>query len=130
MTPATLFAMMISGRAGLRARMWAQAETKSPRLSGLRRVIGNVVAFTLAFEALTAVALAARFAFGYGEPPAYPGSHGRPQVRTGNEVSARFMPGCQVISADGTARASRGKRSSRERSAIWVSARARAAPRQ
>ncbi|MFG1752015.1 TrkH family potassium uptake protein [Streptosporangium sandarakinum] len=69
MTLATLFAMMISGRAGLRARMWAQAETKSPQLSDLRRVIGNVVAFTLAFEVLTAVALAARFAFGYGEPP-------------------------------------------------------------
>ncbi|GGQ19102.1 TrkH family potassium uptake protein [Streptosporangium pseudovulgare] len=69
MTLATLFAMMISGRVGLRARMWAQAETKSPQLSDLRRVLGNVVAFTLAFEALTAVALAARFAFGYGEPP-------------------------------------------------------------
>ncbi|ACZ87544.1 H(+)-transporting two-sector ATPase [Streptosporangium roseum DSM 43021] len=69
MTLATLFAMMISGRIGLRARMWAQAETKAPQMSDLRRVIGNVVLFTLACEALTAVALAARFAVGYGEPP-------------------------------------------------------------
>ncbi|WP_326825961.1 TrkH family potassium uptake protein [Streptosporangium sp. NBC_01756] len=69
MTLATLFAMMISGRIGLRARMWAQAETKAPHLSDLRRVIGNVVLFTLACEALVAVALAARFAIGYGESP-------------------------------------------------------------
>ncbi|GII20186.1 potassium transporter Trk [Planomonospora parontospora subsp. antibiotica] len=68
MTLATLFAMMISGRVGLRARMWAQAETKAPQLSDLRRVIGHVVVFTLVWEVLTAIVLAARFALGYGEP--------------------------------------------------------------
>ncbi|MBG0831543.1 TrkH family potassium uptake protein [Planomonospora sp. ID67723] len=68
MTLATLFAMMISGRIGLRARMWAQAETRSPQMSDLRRVIVKVVLFSLATEALIAAVLTARFALGYGQP--------------------------------------------------------------
>ncbi|MEV6866101.1 potassium transporter TrkG [Streptosporangium subroseum] len=68
MTLATLFAVMISGRLGLRARMLAQAETKSLQMTDLRRVIRNVVLFSVAAEALTAVVLTARFITGYGEP--------------------------------------------------------------
>nr|BFE77557.1 hypothetical protein GCM10020093_001580 [Planobispora longispora] len=68
MTLATLFAMMISGRIGLRARMWAQAETKTLAMSDLRGVIVKVVLFSLATEALTAAVLTARFALGYGQP--------------------------------------------------------------
>ncbi|GGS70816.1 potassium transporter Trk [Planobispora rosea] len=68
MTLATLFAMMISGRIGLRARMWAQAETKALAMSDLRRVIVKVVLFSLTTEALTAAVLSARFALGYGQP--------------------------------------------------------------
>ncbi|GII05422.1 TrkH family potassium uptake protein [Planobispora takensis] len=67
MTLATLFAVMISGRLGLRARMWAQAETKTLQPADLRRVIRNVVLFSLATEAVIATVLTIRFATGYGE---------------------------------------------------------------
>ncbi|GIH96974.1 TrkH family potassium uptake protein [Planobispora siamensis] len=68
MTLATLFAVMVSGRLGLRARMWAQAETKALQMADLRRVIRNVVLFSLATEAVIATVLTIRFATGYGEP--------------------------------------------------------------
>ncbi|GAA2899831.1 potassium transporter TrkG [Streptosporangium fragile] len=68
MTLATLFAAIISGRIGLRARLWAQAETKTLAMSDLRRVVRNVVIFSLVCEALIAIALTARFAIGYDQP--------------------------------------------------------------
>ncbi|MFG3439626.1 TrkH family potassium uptake protein [Nonomuraea sp. NPDC047897] len=68
MTLATLFTVLVSGRLGLRARIFAQAETKTLSMSDLRRVVRNVVLFSLICEAITAVLLTGRFLLGYGEP--------------------------------------------------------------
>ncbi|MBM7804984.1 potassium uptake TrkH family protein [Geodermatophilus bullaregiensis] len=69
MTLATLFALLVSRRLGLRARLIAQAETKALSAADVRRVIGRVVVFSLATEAVVAVVLAVRFATGYGRSP-------------------------------------------------------------
>lgn len=69
MTLATLFALLLSRRLGLRARLIAQAETKAISAADVRRVIGRVVVFSLATEAVVAVVLAVRFATGYGQSP-------------------------------------------------------------
>ncbi|RJL29993.1 TrkH family potassium uptake protein [Bailinhaonella thermotolerans] len=69
MTLATLFTVLLAGRLGLRARLFVQAETKTPRAADLRRVVRNVVLFSLAAELVLAVILAARFALAYGEAP-------------------------------------------------------------
>jgi trk system potassium uptake protein len=68
MTLATLFAVLVSGRLGLRARLLAQVETKALRLTDVRRVIRNVAVFTLGSEALAAIVLTARFATAYDMP--------------------------------------------------------------
>ncbi|GAA2637323.1 potassium transporter TrkG [Actinomadura fulvescens] len=68
MTLATLFAVLVSGKLGLRARLLAQAETKTLHGAGMRRVVRNVVLFSLVSEVIVAVVLSLRFAFGYGEP--------------------------------------------------------------
>ncbi|WP_219466468.1 TrkH family potassium uptake protein [Nonomuraea rhizosphaerae] len=68
MTLATLFTLVVAGRLGLRARMFAQAETKTLSMSDVRRVVRNVVLFSLASEAVVASMLALRFMIGYGEP--------------------------------------------------------------
>ncbi|WP_101786060.1 TrkH family potassium uptake protein [Nonomuraea indica] len=68
MTLATLFTVLVSGRLGLRARIFAQAETKTLSMSDVRRVVRNVVLFSLACEAVIAVLLTGRFLLGYGEP--------------------------------------------------------------
>ncbi|MFI6738433.1 TrkH family potassium uptake protein [Nonomuraea sp. NPDC050451] len=68
MTMATLFTLLVSGRLGLRARIAAQAETKTMSMSDVRRVVRKVVLFSLVCEAVAAVVLTARFALGYGEP--------------------------------------------------------------
>ncbi|MBC6457340.1 TrkH family potassium uptake protein [Actinomadura sp. HBU206391] len=68
MTLATLFAVLVSGRLGLRARLVAQAETKTLSMTDLRRVVRKVVIFSLTSEAIVATVLTARFVFGYGEP--------------------------------------------------------------
>ena len=67
MTLATLFALLLSRRLGLRARLIAQAETRALSAADVRRVIRRVVAFSLASEAVVAVVLAARFATGYDQ---------------------------------------------------------------
>lgn len=67
MTVATLFTVLLSRRLGLRARFLAQAETKSLDLTDVRGVVRRIVLFSLASEAVVAVALALRFAEGYGE---------------------------------------------------------------
>ena len=69
MTLATLFAILLSGRLGLRARMAAQAETKTLRMADVRRVVRRVVVFSLASEAVVAAVLTARLIIGYGEAP-------------------------------------------------------------
>ncbi|MEV0584563.1 potassium transporter TrkG [Nonomuraea sp. NPDC050310] len=68
MTLATLFTVLVAGRLGLRARLFAQAETKTLSMSDVRRVVRNVVIFSVACEALAAAVLTARFMIGYGEP--------------------------------------------------------------
>ena len=68
MTLATLFALLLSRRLGLRARLIAQTETKALSASDVRRVVGRVVVFSLACEAAVAAVLTARFSLGYGEP--------------------------------------------------------------
>ncbi|MFI7450246.1 TrkH family potassium uptake protein [Nonomuraea sp. NPDC049714] len=68
MTLATVFTVLVSGRLGLRARLFAQAETKSLSAIDLRRVVRNVVLFSLFSEAVVAVVLTLRFMLGYGEP--------------------------------------------------------------
>jgi trk system potassium uptake protein TrkH len=67
MTLATLFAVLVSGRLGLRARLLAQAETKALGLSDVRRLLRNIVIFSLVCEAVVAVVLTARFMTAYGE---------------------------------------------------------------
>jgi trk system potassium uptake protein len=64
MTLATLFALLLSRRLGLRARLIAQAETKALSAADVRRVIRRVVMFSLATEAVVAVVLGVRFATG------------------------------------------------------------------
>ncbi|WP_236828161.1 MULTISPECIES: TrkH family potassium uptake protein [unclassified Blastococcus] len=68
MTLATLVALLLSRRLGLRARLIAQAETKSLSASDVRRVVGRVVLFSLACETVAAAVLTTRFALGYDEP--------------------------------------------------------------
>ncbi len=68
MTLATLFAVLLSGRMGLRARLLAQAETKSLALGDVRRVILKIALFSLVSEAIAAAILTARFAVGYDMP--------------------------------------------------------------
>ncbi|NUR93117.1 MAG: TrkH family potassium uptake protein [Nonomuraea sp.] len=68
MTMATLFTVLVAGRLGLRARMFAQAETKTLSMSDIRRVVRNVVLFSLASELVVTALLTGRFMAGYGEP--------------------------------------------------------------
>jgi trk system potassium uptake protein len=67
MTLATLVALLLSRRLGLRARLIAQAETKALSASDVRRVIRRVVVFSLATEAVVATVLGVRFATGYDQ---------------------------------------------------------------
>ena len=60
MTVATLLAILFARRLGLQARLLAQAETKAVTAADLRRVIRNMVLFTLVTEAIAATVLAAR----------------------------------------------------------------------
>jgi potassium uptake TrkH family protein len=69
MTLATLVALLLSRRLGLRARLIAQAETKALSAADVRRVIRRVVVFSLATEAVVAVVLGVRFATGYDLSP-------------------------------------------------------------
>ncbi|GAA2415613.1 TrkH family potassium uptake protein [Nonomuraea africana] len=68
MTMATLFTALLAGRLGLRTRIAVATETKSVSVTDMRRLVRNVVAFSLASEAVIALALTARFMIGYGEP--------------------------------------------------------------
>ncbi|HEU4547842.1 MAG TPA: TrkH family potassium uptake protein, partial [Microlunatus sp.] len=71
MTVATLLAILFARRLGLQARLLAQAETKAVTAADLRRVVRNIVLFTLVTEAIAATVLAARFMITYGESPAH-----------------------------------------------------------
>ncbi|WP_237322909.1 TrkH family potassium uptake protein [Streptomyces sp. JJ36] len=68
MTLATLFAVLLSRRLGLRARLLAAQETKSLNLRDLRRVVRNIVLFSLISEAVVAVLLTAVLLVGHDRP--------------------------------------------------------------
>jgi trk system potassium uptake protein len=68
MTLASLLALLVSDRLGLRMSLTAQTETRALGIGDVRRLIRGVITFTLAFEVVVAVVLAARLALGYGEP--------------------------------------------------------------
>ncbi|MBC6458101.1 TrkH family potassium uptake protein [Actinomadura sp. HBU206391] len=68
MTLATMFAVLVSGRLALRARLVAQAETRTLRMVDVRHVVRKVVVFSLICEAVVAAVLTGRFVIGYGEP--------------------------------------------------------------
>ncbi|MEW2352154.1 potassium transporter TrkG [Spirillospora sp. NPDC029432] len=68
MTLATLFAVVVSRRVGLRAKLAVQAETKQLRLTDVRRLVRNVVIFSLVCEAIATVVLGVRFMTEYGQP--------------------------------------------------------------
>ncbi|MFI6928638.1 TrkH family potassium uptake protein [Nonomuraea spiralis] len=68
MTLATLFTVLVTGRLGLRARIFAQAETKTLHMTDVRHVVRKVVVFSLVCEAVAALVLTGRFLLGYGEP--------------------------------------------------------------
>lgn len=55
MTLATLFTVLVAGRLGLWARLFAPAGTKTLNMSDVRRVVRNVVLFSLVSEAVLAV---------------------------------------------------------------------------
>ncbi|MPZ61476.1 MAG: TrkH family potassium uptake protein [Propionibacteriales bacterium] len=61
MTLATLVTLLLAGRVGLRARLLAQAETKTLGLRDVRRVVRNIVIFSLVCEAIVATVLVTRF---------------------------------------------------------------------
>jgi trk system potassium uptake protein TrkH len=65
MTLATLIAVLLSRRLGLRARLIAQTETKSLTAADVRRVVRNVVLFSVGAELITAIVLTARFCLAY-----------------------------------------------------------------
>lgn len=67
MTLATLLALLLSRRLGLRARLIAQTETKALSAADVRRIVGRVVVFSLASEAVVATVLTVRFATGYDQ---------------------------------------------------------------
>jgi len=68
MTLASLLALLVSRRLGLRMQLTAAEETSTLGLGDVRRVLAGVLVATVVIEAVTAVVLTARFATGYGEP--------------------------------------------------------------
>lgn len=76
MTLATLLTVLLSRRLGLRARFLAQAETKALSVRDVRRVVRNIVLFSLAVESAVAVVLTVRFAVGYDYPLGRAAYHG------------------------------------------------------
>lgn len=65
MSLATLVVVLISRRLGLRARLVAQAQAPTLTAQDVRRVLRNVLLFSLACEAIAATILSTRFALAY-----------------------------------------------------------------
>jgi trk system potassium uptake protein TrkH len=61
MTLASLLALLVARRLGLRTRLIAQAETAAPELQDVRRLVFGVVQLSLLFEAIAALVLMLRF---------------------------------------------------------------------
>jgi potassium uptake TrkH family protein len=70
MTLASLLAVVVYRNLGMRDRLLAQTETKAVDLGDIRRVVVSIAVVSIAFEVVTAVVLAIRFAASYGEPAA------------------------------------------------------------
>ncbi|MCP2331693.1 TrkH family potassium uptake protein [Actinoalloteichus caeruleus] len=68
MTLASVLALVVSRRLGLRMQLSAQAETGTLNLGDVRALVGGVIRTSLLFEAVTAVILVTRFLVGYDEP--------------------------------------------------------------
>jgi trk system potassium uptake protein TrkH len=68
MTLATLVSVRIFRGIGVRGRLAAQTETKLSGLADLRRVLRNIVLFSLVTEFVLALVLTARFAITHDEP--------------------------------------------------------------
>lgn len=69
MTLASLLALLISHRLGLRMQLTVKTETNTLNLGQVRRVIAGVIGISLAVEGVGAAVLALRFWLGYGESP-------------------------------------------------------------
>lgn len=67
LTLASLLAILVSRRLGLRTRLMAQTETKALDLGDVRRVVRGVIVTSLIFEVSAAVILALRFWLTYDE---------------------------------------------------------------
>ena len=65
MTLASMLALVVARRLGLRSRLLAQAETGALDLGEVRRIVLGVVALSFLFEAIAATVLALRFALAY-----------------------------------------------------------------
>lgn len=68
MTVASLVLVLLSRRLGLRARLVAQAQTRTLTVRDVGRVVRNVTLFSIGFEAVVAAALIWRFATTYDMP--------------------------------------------------------------
>jgi trk/ktr system potassium uptake protein len=68
MVLASLLALAMSRRLGLRQRLLAQTEINVTELGETRRVLLGAAAFSLLFEVLAAAVLTGRLWLGYGEP--------------------------------------------------------------
>jgi potassium uptake TrkH family protein len=68
MALASLLALALSRRLGLRQRLLAQTEINVVQLGETRRVLVAVAGFSLLFEAVAAAVLTGRLWLGYGEP--------------------------------------------------------------
>jgi potassium uptake TrkH family protein len=76
MTSASLVAVLIAGRMGLRSRLLAEYETRAMSLGTVRRVITGTVAMSLLIEAVVALFLAGRLWLGQGYSPGRAVWHG------------------------------------------------------
>jgi potassium uptake TrkH family protein len=68
MALATLLALLVSQRLGLRSRLMAQAEDSSLKLGDVRSVLGRIALTMAAFELTIAVIVGGRFWLGYDFP--------------------------------------------------------------
>lgn len=66
MTLASLLALLVSRRLGLKSRLLAQSETKALGLGEVRNVLLGVLAFSLLFEGLAAIMIGSRLFIGHG----------------------------------------------------------------
>jgi len=67
MTLGTLVVVVLWRRLGLRARLIAQAQSRTLSLADVRRVVRNIVLFSIASEAIIAIILFTRFVLAHGD---------------------------------------------------------------